>query len=397
VQPTVIPLPGGGTVDPADELFVYTSLADSDAAATATSTAPAKTPPPQRMVNVYDLTQGKKVASFPFGARDDPSVRASLAGDEVVTATERKVVIQRLDGSAPRQLYAAPATGAVLDIDVSADARLVAIVARSEKKNAQTAIVRVIYLVSGGKALTIAVGDPRFGDFQGTFGMVHWQTTDKAAPSFVIAGETEEGHTPSNAVVALNGVVKATHPSGPAWLSPDGAGWALTDKLVCTGPLIGGHHLSVQNIGADKPLWQTQDTRPIYTPVEWSPDGQTLIYATRPDAPSSCDTSIQAPVQLYQVDLKTGQASAVADLGALHQQWYGQALVTAGCAGSSANPVKGRWQHFEALCGTAAGATPVTVSVGGTEAGKALDPVPVGIIHPPDTKDDQASAAVSAG
>jgi len=376
--PTVIPLPGGGDVNPSDEIVIYTAAADAGASATSTATSGEK-PAPVRTVDVYDLTQGKRVASFGFGTKDDPPVRAVLAGDQVVTATQRAVVMQRLDGSAPRQLYAAPGTGEVLDIDVSADARLLAIIARSETKNPRTAIVRVNYLVSGGRALTLAVGDPRFGDFQGSFATVHWRTGG-GTPALVIGGATDEsGHTPSSAVVSIDGAIKATRPAGPAWLAPAGDAWAVADDLVCTGSRIAGHHLAVDDIDSGHTIWQTDDSTPLYSPVEWSPDGQTLIYATRPDAASSCDSSVQVPAQFYEVDLESGQVTAVADLAALHQQWYGRALVTASC--QSGGPVTGQWQHLQPLC--PANAAAATVSVGGADAGKVVDPVPVGLINPP--------------
>jgi hypothetical protein len=378
--PTTIPLPGGGTVIPGDTLVVYTANADVGAGAspTAAATATGDQAAPARTVHVYDVTQGKQVASFGFGTKDDPPIRAALANGQVITATQRRVTSQRLDGSAPRSIYVAPASGEVLDMDVSADGALLAIVARSEAKNAATAIVRVNYLVSGGRALTLGIGDPRFANFQGTFADIHWQPPGRGTPSFVLVGATdEEGHTASSAIVSVDGAVQVAQPSGPTWLAPAADTWAVIDNLVCTKGRLAGHHLSVHEIDSDKVIWQTDDATPLYTPVEWSPDGDVLIYATRPDAQSSCDASVQVPAQLYQVDLKSGQVSAVADLNALHQKWYGQALVTASCP--VRGPVTDRWQHQAPLC-PADSSSIVTISVGGSEVGKAAGPTLTGIV-----------------
>lgn len=374
VAPTTIPLPGGGKVDAGDELVIYTAKSDDTSGATPTAA-------PVRVVRVYDLTQSKQVASFGFGTKDDPPIRAVLAGDQVVTATSRRVISQQLDGTAPRSIYIAPANGEVLDIDASADGKLLATIARSETTNPATAIVRVNYLVSGGRALTLAVGDPRFGEFQGTFASVHWQSGGHDTPSFVIGGSTDEpGHTASSAIVSVDGAVTIAQPSGPAWLAPAGDTWAVVDQLVCTGARIAGHHLAVHEINSDRVLWQTDNATPLYTPVEWSPDGQTLIYATRPDDQTSCDAAVQVPTQFYSANLESGEVTAVADLGALQQQWYGQALVTASC--QTGVPVTDRWQHLAPLCPSNS-STAATLSVGGSDAGKATDPVPVAIINGP--------------
>lgn len=397
--PTVIPLPGGGAIAPGDSIALYSAAAKAAGESSGASTTAAATPDesaPVRIIHVYDLTQDKAVATLPFGTQSDPPVRAILAGDQLVTTTEHKAVVQRFDGSAQRQVYAAPPTGQVLDIAASADGRLLAVLARSEKDNPQTALVRVSYLASGGKALLIAISDPRLRAFQGSFASVSWLDNGDPTPSLIIQGASDdETHTPSSAVISLHGIVDVLQPSGPAWLAPAGTRWAMADQLVCTGTRIAGHHLVARDTGTGKVLWQTDDPTPLYSPVEWSPDGATLIYATRADTPTSCDASVQVPVQLYQVDIATGQTSAIADLAALHQDWYGRTLMTASC--TTGAPVFDRWQHFASLCPDSADASsPATVSVSGTEIGKAADPVPVGIYQPKPSQSGAVSAPHSA-
>lgn len=383
-SPAASPSPASSstpTVNPRDELFVYTGAATSSSSG---RTTPASgTSANQRTVYVYDLTTGRSLSSFSFGSANDPALRALLVDGQIVTATARTVVLQHLDGSVPRHLYTAPGGGVIRDIAASPDGRMLAIVAQATAGNTATSLLRVLYVGNGGTALQLSIGDPRFAGFRGAFAAVNWQArNDGSTPAVVVDGSLGGRQVPSVATVGLDGVVTVLQPAGVAWLSPAGTTVATVAPLDC--PLVAGHHLQVADLGSRGTVWQIQDPALLFTPLEWSPDGRSLVYAVRPGANSpSCTEIQQAPVQFAQADLEKMQTTAVPSLTALHQQWLGKLAITSSCAGSSTAPLTNRWQHPAPICGPDVPSTLVTIAVGGQLVGRAIDPISLGFINPP--------------
>jgi hypothetical protein len=334
----------------------------------------ARTP---REVAVFDLTSGREVGSFQYAdnALSDPG-NVLLLGRSVVVATATRVSVYSLSGTELRAYFNSGDGHHVQDISVSPDNKLLALTISPSQEPSTAASVEVFDLATGAQPLNIPQTDARFAKYSGEFWQLSWRNDSSAV---LISGATYTERNGPLAIVGLDGDVKLV-PSVDAGYS----NVSPTGRMVATGSgslgcafLIAGRQLELRSLDSGAVLFAAESSDEAYTPWEWAPDGSEFVYAVRTGA--DCAAIKQAQPQYFAVPAAGGSPRRVANLAALHQQWYGGLLFASDCPGSDA-PAMDRWLNAEIPCPNNFGTIPLFV--GNQTLGVATAPVPVGFVNP---------------
>ncbi|MBI2767032.1 MAG: hypothetical protein HYX53_14120 [Chloroflexi bacterium] len=336
---------------------------------------------PVRNAIVWDLAAGKPVRSFEWGADNDAPVTAQLAGRKLVLATETAVTQIDIGSGARSVVFRASEGTAVQDIRVSPDGSVLAVTVAG----ATLAELRFIDLPTLSGRLRVEQSDARFAGMRGQFWQLQWRDDGSGV---LVSTATNSEMWGSLATVFLDGRVRQEQADGYGNVSPTGRERAgLVGNVDCM--LVGSHELVIRDLDSGNLRLTTRDETKIFTPWEYSPDGSEFVFLRRDGV--SCDDLSGAAPEIWKEGIASAPATPgtdvlplerVTDLKALHQKWYGASLWSADCD-QSYEPVVDRWGDARVVC---AGAGPdrgeVTVRLSGIDVGKAVAPVPIGIIEP---------------
>jgi len=290
---------------------------------------------PTWTVHAFDTSLGRDVNSFSFGGVNDFPVAVGLPGQGVVTATETKVVYQRMDGTVIRVLATIPKGETLRDMAVQHDGTTVAITTGNE--GGQDGALTFIDIGTGKVLSTLERTDPNLADFGGYFSNVGWLDDDSGV--LVRGGAGKEGWT-NSATVLLDGSVKVHQMDGPQWYAPGMHSVAITHDFA-NGFCAAGHELVLRDLGTENVVTTLTDPTKGFLPVEWAPDGSQLLFAswTSPGV-DACGAGI-GPPSYSLLPAAGGAAQAVEDVAALRASWGPLYAVSLDCPEGSSAPFGG--------------------------------------------------------
>lgn len=362
-SPAPTPEPTPAAIDWSHRLAVYTSAGQNGLLGT--------------MV-VWDLDANRLASLLEYTYKGEPGIAAVLADHDVIFATQSFVVQTSPDGRNRKELFSRPSDVPIGDVGVSPDGRLLAITSGAPN---QAGELRILDLQTLQQRLLVQQSDPRLAAMRGSFWHVQWRADGLGV---LVDTATYSEMYGSLATVFLDGRLRVEDTQGFGNVSPDGTLRAGdVGEIGCM--YIGAHQLEIRDLDSGTVRVSANSPSTVYSPWEWSPDGTEFVFLQQEAA--TCDQL--APGNQVAWVVKTvaggpgfGAPTRVTDLQALHQAWYGDRLFTADCDMGD-EPVQDRWGKLRIYCYTASGNQPeVNLSVGGKPAGRALSPVPIGVLEP---------------
>lgn len=326
---------------------------------------------PTREVVTYDIDQGQELWAFEYGGLNDYPVGAELAGRKLVIATEPRVVVASLDGRSTRALLEAGEGKAVRDVAVSPNGALAAIAVMAVSWPSRDADLRLFDVGTGVERLVVPQ-DSRFEGFRGRFRQLAWRDDGRGV---LVMGATGSEAPGGLATVFLDGTVRVEQVDGYGNVSPTGRMRAgAVGNVGCMA--IAADELVIRDLDSGKETFRISAEGKVYSPLEWAPDGSAFVYIEH-QWDGNCESLSFREPSLFQVSADGGTATPVVDLGALHELWYGPALVTADCDRGN-EPVLNRWLD-QTLCCYSWNLT-ATLRLAGEDVGKALHAEVVGFV-----------------
>lgn len=218
------------------------------------------------------------------------------------------------------------------DIAVSHNAKTLAFTTGEE--GGRDGALTFVDIATGKVVSSLQRTDPSLADFGGYFSHVGWLSDDSGV--LVRGGAGKEGWL-NSATVLLNGSVKLHQMDGFQWYAPGMRSVAITHDFI-EGLCAAGHELVVRDLVTEKLLRTIADPAKGFLPVEWSPDGSELLFAswtTQQGGPCGTGTG---PLTYSLLPIAGLAVTPVTDLAALRASWSSLYSVSLDCPAASVSP-----------------------------------------------------------
>lgn len=310
---------------------------------------------PEHAVVVQDLESGNIEATWRYSGQDvGYPVAAVLAGDYVITATERRITRYNLDGTGEFVLLEhdrAPENG-ITDVAVSPDGALIAFGTQCFQcgPDDRSYFVRV---ADGTIVASIGTVELRDAGFIGH----PWQFLYRSDGLGVfVSGGTGSERPGGRATLYPDGTFTIHNgaPEGYGVISPDGGMVAEGYDRAGECMHVAGARMRVFDHADDTIMFDYGPEGRLIAPWEWSPDGSQLLVLTIPPHASDCAPPPLPQQEFLLLDMASFTFEPVPSVRALHETWYGDGILYHWCEDpSDTNPVRNRYGDGGIACAPA--------------------------------------------
>jgi hypothetical protein len=303
---------------------------------------------------VYDLDTGGEVARFPGTASslgNDGILLMSMDGVDWVNydGTKRLTLYRTDDGLPPGHVVLSP------DGNTAAYA-----LSESPFEGG-----RVIFtdFESATVIREVTLGPPEWPQLAGSPNVLRWRADGRGV---VVAGGTGSERPGGIGTVYLDGTMTMSPVQAFGAVSPDGELFAYNDgpSLGDACLFIASSTITIRDLETGAVVATVTDPSHAFTRSRWSPDGAAFLYQARPYVEGPDCPWTAADPQWWALPSGGGNATPVANVDALFEQWHGSETVTFTCSGVEQAP----WPSMEGnLVGSCSDGGVATVSVGGNQ------------------------------
>jgi hypothetical protein len=213
----------------------------------------------------------------------------------------------------------------------------------------------------------MTLGPPEWPELAGSPNVLRWRSDGRGV---VVEGGTGSERPGAIATVYLDGTMKVSPVQAFGAVSPNGELFAYNDSpsLGDACMFIASSTITVVDLATGTVVAAVTDPTHALTRSQWSPDGSTFLYQSRPYVEGPDCPWTAADPQWFLLPLDGGAPTPVSDVNTLFEGWYGSEYVTFVCAGVEEPAWMTTDGYWTGSCRD--GATP-TIEIGGKNVGAA--------------------------
>jgi hypothetical protein len=186
----------------------------------------------------------------------------------------------------------------------------------------------------GNELLNIEQADPRFDDFHGYFAPIVWRNDGEG---FMVHGYTGSEAPGGNATILLDGVVVvSSFRIYGIYVAPNGRYLFADDWVGCNLSLNTERHaLRIVDALSEDVIAEVHEPSRNIAPLEWSPDGEELLYRTADVVPGDdgCPAEDMETATWHILRASGGDPAEIPGVMDARRAWYGERLIEFECLG----------------------------------------------------------------